>query len=173
MPAVSTLFPSDTVFFSRFPLCRDLSSGAPTPDPRQPLRDRQTQGTLSASTVSIIIIIFWLLHAACRILAPCLGIEPAPPALAAQSLSHWTARAVPQSQFSTPFPSASCTQPQTPLLLSIRGHGTFTIPVNCGLPSSLPSRPHPCTICSLPCKSSALNMYIQWAIAPMPFHSEV
>ena len=32
---------------------------------------------------------------ACRILIPQLGIEPAPPAVEAQSLNHWTASEVP------------------------------------------------------------------------------
>ena len=35
-------------------------------------------------------------HAACRILVPRPGIEPMPPAVEAGSLSHWTAREVPQ-----------------------------------------------------------------------------
>ena len=30
-------------------------------------------------------------------LVPCLGIEPGPPALLVQSLSHWTAREVPDT----------------------------------------------------------------------------
>ena len=39
---------------------------------------------------------FWFLVCeACGILAPKPGIEPAPPALEAQSLNHWTAREVP------------------------------------------------------------------------------
>ena len=33
-------------------------------------------------------------HAACRILVPCLGIEPMTPALEAWSLNLWTARKV-------------------------------------------------------------------------------
>lgn len=41
---------------------------------------------------------FWPhLAAACRILVPCPGIEPLPPALEAQSLKHWTSREVPGS----------------------------------------------------------------------------
>ena len=39
--------------------------------------------------------IFWLHHVACRILFPQPGIEPAPPAVEARSLSRWTAREVP------------------------------------------------------------------------------
>ena len=38
---------------------------------------------------------FWLCHAACGILVPLPGIEPAPPAVEAWSLNHWTAREVP------------------------------------------------------------------------------
>ena len=38
-------------------------------------------------------------HAACGILVPRPGIEPAPPALEAQSLNHWTAREVPRWLF--------------------------------------------------------------------------
>ena len=36
---------------------------------------------------------------ACGILVPRPGIEPAPPALEAQSLNHWTAREAPQASF--------------------------------------------------------------------------
>ena len=35
---------------------------------------------------------------ACGILVPQPGFEPAPPALEAQSLNHWTAREVPRSK---------------------------------------------------------------------------
>ena len=35
---------------------------------------------------------FWLLSAACGILVPQSGIEPAPLAVKAQSPNHWTAR---------------------------------------------------------------------------------
>ena len=38
---------------------------------------------------------FQLCRAACAILVPRPGIEPAPPALEAHSLNHWTAREVP------------------------------------------------------------------------------
>ena len=38
---------------------------------------------------------FWLCCVACGILVPQPGIEPAPPAVEAQSLNHWTAREVP------------------------------------------------------------------------------
>ena len=38
---------------------------------------------------------FWPLCEACGILVPQPGIEPAPPAVAAQSLNHWSAREVP------------------------------------------------------------------------------
>ena len=41
-------------------------------------------------------VIFWLLSVACGILVPWTGIKPAPPALEAQSLNHWTARGVPR-----------------------------------------------------------------------------
>ena len=48
----------------------------------------------------------WVSTVACRIfscdtwaLVPWLGIEPWPPALGAQSLSHWTTREVPQHHF--------------------------------------------------------------------------
>ena len=38
---------------------------------------------------------FWARHAACRILVPPPGFEPAPPAVEAQSPNHWTVRQVP------------------------------------------------------------------------------
>ena len=38
---------------------------------------------------------FWLHCAAFGILVPQQGIEPAPPAVEAQSLNHWTTREVP------------------------------------------------------------------------------
>ena len=50
-------------------------------------------------------IYFWPHHAACGILAPCPGIEPAPSALEAQSLNHWTTREVPLLSLSVVFPS--------------------------------------------------------------------
>ena len=34
-------------------------------------------------------IYFWLLHMACRILAPQPGLEPVPPAVEEQSFDHW------------------------------------------------------------------------------------
>ena len=40
-------------------------------------------------------LIFWPHHAACGILVPWPGIEPAPPAVEAWSLNYWTAREVP------------------------------------------------------------------------------
>ena len=46
--------------------------------------------------------IFWLCHAACGILVSWPGIEPAPPALEAQSLNHWTMREVAPNQFLNP-----------------------------------------------------------------------
>ena len=45
---------------------------------------------------------FWPCHAACGILVPRPGIEPAPPSLEAQSLNHWTAREVPVWYFWSP-----------------------------------------------------------------------
>ena len=45
------------------------------------------------------IFFFWPHQAACEILVPWPGIEPAPPALEAQSLNHWTAREVPERLF--------------------------------------------------------------------------
>ena len=39
---------------------------------------------------------FWPCRAACGILVPQPGIKPAPPAVEAGSLNHWTAREVPQ-----------------------------------------------------------------------------
>ena len=39
--------------------------------------------------------LFWLLCAACRILVPILGIKPAPSAVEAQSLNHWSAKGSP------------------------------------------------------------------------------
>ena len=41
--------------------------------------------------------LFWPYHTACGILVPQPGIEPAPPAVEAQSPNHWTAREVPIS----------------------------------------------------------------------------
>ena len=38
-------------------------------------------------------------HMACGILAPQLEIKPAPPALEAWGLNHWTTREVPQKYF--------------------------------------------------------------------------
>ena len=45
---------------------------------------------------------FWPCRTACGILVPQPGIEPASPALEAQSLDHWTTREVPQSLFIDP-----------------------------------------------------------------------
>ena len=42
---------------------------------------------------------FWPCRTACGILVRWPGIEPTPPALGAQSLSHWTAREVPKLTF--------------------------------------------------------------------------
>ena len=42
---------------------------------------------------------FWSHCAACGILVPQPGTEPAPPALEAQILNHWTAREVPRLFF--------------------------------------------------------------------------
>ena len=39
---------------------------------------------------------FWLYQVACGTLVPQPGTEPAPPALAVQSLNHWTTGKVPQ-----------------------------------------------------------------------------
>ena len=39
---------------------------------------------------------FWLTQAACRISVPLPGIEPAHPALGAQTLNHWTVGEVPE-----------------------------------------------------------------------------
>ena len=44
----------------------------------------------------IYFIFFWPCPTACGILVPPPGIEPAPPALEAWSLNHWTAREVPR-----------------------------------------------------------------------------
>ena len=52
--------------------------------------------TLSlCSSILFILFYFWPYHAACGILVPRPGTEPAPPALEAQSLNHWTTREVP------------------------------------------------------------------------------
>ena len=57
------------------------------------------------SKIYLFIWLYWLLGAckplvvACGILVPWLGIEPGPPALGAQSLSHWTTRGVPENAF--------------------------------------------------------------------------
>ena len=48
-------------------------------------------------------IFFWPRRAACRILVPQPGIEPAPSAVKAQSPHHWTARDFPPSSFFTAF----------------------------------------------------------------------
>ena len=40
-------------------------------------------------------------YAACRILVPWPGIEPLPSAVEVQNLNHWTAREVPQHDFSS------------------------------------------------------------------------
>ena len=50
---------------------------------------------LESFSVQNFLIYFWPRHMACGILVPWLGIEPAPPALEAWSLNHWTAREVP------------------------------------------------------------------------------
>ena len=42
-----------------------------------------------------VFIYFWPQHAACGILVPPPGIEPAPPAVEAQALNFWTTRGVP------------------------------------------------------------------------------
>ena len=42
---------------------------------------------------------FWTHSMARGILVPLPGIEPAPPAVEAQSLNHWTAREVPDGSF--------------------------------------------------------------------------
>ena len=42
-----------------------------------------------------VLFFFWLCHAVCGILVPQPEIEPAPPAVEAQSLNHWTAKEVP------------------------------------------------------------------------------
>ena len=42
---------------------------------------------------------FWPCPVACGILVPLPGIDPAPPAMEAQSLNHWTAREVPPSMY--------------------------------------------------------------------------
>ena len=44
----------------------------------------------------IYLYIYWLCHTSCRILVPRPGIEPAPPAVEAWSLNHWTAREFPK-----------------------------------------------------------------------------
>ena len=44
----------------------------------------------------LFIYLFWLRHSACGILVPRPGIEPAPPAVEAQNLNHWTIREVPK-----------------------------------------------------------------------------
>ena len=43
----------------------------------------------------VVVVIFWLRHAACGALAPWPGFELTPPALEVWSLHHWTARKVP------------------------------------------------------------------------------
>ena len=42
---------------------------------------------------------FWPSHTTCGILVPGPGIEPAPPAVEARGLNHWTAREVPRPPF--------------------------------------------------------------------------
>ena len=48
---------------------------------------------------NFLFLIFWLCHAACRILVSQLGMEPVPPALEEQSFNQWTVREVPQIFF--------------------------------------------------------------------------
>ena len=48
-------------------------------------------------------------------LAPCLGIEPRPPALGAQSLSHWTTREVPSCEILSDSLQPHGLQPAWPL----------------------------------------------------------
>ena len=52
--------------------------------------------------------IFWLCCAAYGILGPRPRIEPAPPALGAQSFIHWTTREVPSSTFHSFFCAKQC-----------------------------------------------------------------
>ena len=56
-------------------------------------------GLVSAPLLLLLLLfykkLFWLRHAACEILVPQPGIEPAPPVLEAWSLNHWTSREVP------------------------------------------------------------------------------
>ena len=62
--------------------------------------------------------IFWLGCTACEILVPWPGIEPVPPALAAQSLNHWTARRSPREGslgLGFPFWAHGCCQNLFPL----------------------------------------------------------
>ena len=55
--------------------------------------DKRSAGTF----VKMIFIVFWPHRAACGILVPQAGTEPAAPAVEARSLNHWTAREVPPS----------------------------------------------------------------------------
>ena len=50
---------------------------------------------LSSWLLVIFFVVLWLYHAKSRILVPWLGIKPAPPAVEARSLNHWTDRKLP------------------------------------------------------------------------------
>ena len=96
-----------------------LFSGNPTstyrqwePDPQQPvlgdqlcsgplhftyILDKDLYITRSHSLKKIFFFFFWPHGVAHRILAPLPGIKPAPPAVEAWSLNHWSAREVPRA----------------------------------------------------------------------------
>ena len=63
----------------------DLSSPAP----------RNSLKLLKFFLNFVFVYLFWLHHAACRLLVAQPGIEPWPPAVEAQSPNHWTARVFP------------------------------------------------------------------------------
>ena len=73
---------------------------------------------LSISSLILFFLIFGLHRAACGILAPWPEIEPAPPALAAQSLNHWTTREFPSVCFLLSHPRAVLFYPFLPPYLA-------------------------------------------------------
>ena len=54
--------------------------------------DRATEHTFSDNLYSLYLFIYWQCQAACRILAPQLGMEPRPMTVKAGSPNHWAAR---------------------------------------------------------------------------------
>ena len=97
--------------------------------------------------IHLFIYFYWPRHAACGILVPQSGIEPTPPAVNVQSLSHWTTREVPESAFRTLFLYSSndfhkpvkldCTMIKNYSLLFPRKEWYFPTPTVSRLPHNL------------------------------------